>query len=167
MVSVLVIKARGTFSYFDLRLLTDLVCTLHRPHADDMASAKAKRQCAQSNAVSREAAKHFWTGGRSGTLSAKAQSQVWALTTMSNKFGLKVTQSQIAKEVHVIGKKRKHPCVSSIEQWQAQFKDDGTWYPNKHLIEQDSRPVAKARRILQYKSSIHKKRILQKKNINE
>ena len=62
---------------------------------------------------------------------------------MSKKFGLKVTQPQIAKEVSVVGKKRKHPCVSAIEQMQAKIEDDKDWYPNKHVIEQDTRPGPK------------------------
>jgi hypothetical protein len=63
------------------------------------------------------AAKEFWTGGRKGTLSPMALSQVWALTKMSKKLDLKLTLEGIAKEVWVIGKPRRHPGTSTIEHW--------------------------------------------------
>ena len=83
--------------------------------------------------TSGKSAKEFWTGGRKGTLSALAQSQVWALTRMNEKHNLGLTLSDVAKEVFVIGSPRRHPGTTTIESWQATFASDPEWYPGKAM----------------------------------
>ena len=60
-------------------------------------------------------ATEFWTGGRKGTLSAKSQIQIWALMRVNKKYDLGMTLQDIANEVWVIGKPRRHPSHTAIK----------------------------------------------------
>ena len=57
--------------------------------------------------------------GRKGTLSALSLVKVWALTTLNEKRGLSLSLMDIAEEVWVIGRPRRHPSSTVVEKWQA------------------------------------------------
>ena len=59
----------------------------------------------------------FWLEGKEGALSRKAQAQVWALTEMSAKLSVKLTQTRIASMVEKIG--GGHPSQKAISKLQA------------------------------------------------
>ena len=54
---------------------------------------------------------------------------------MKEKHGVDLTLEDIAKEVWVIGKPRRHPCTSTVEKWQSVFAEDPNWYPGKAVDE--------------------------------
>ena len=72
----------------------------------------------------RKTAWELGTGGCKGTLSALSLAKVWALTTLNEKRGLGLSLMDIANEVWVIGRPRRHPSRTAIEKWQAVFAKD-------------------------------------------
>ena len=85
----------------------------------------------------RKTAWEFWTGGRKGTLSALSLAKVWALTTLNEKRGLGLSLEDIANEVWVIGRPRRHPSSAAIEKWRAVFAKDPDWHPGKAMEERE------------------------------
>ena len=75
----------------------------------------------------------FWLKGRAGTLSRKAQSQVWALAWASNEHALGLTQDDIAQEVEKIG--GGHPTQRTISNLLRATDEDAEWYPGKGMDE--------------------------------
>ena len=80
-------------------------------------------------------AREFWVEGRTGTLSRKAQAQVWALTIMSEKLSFPLSQDTIASQVQKIG--GGCPNQSAISKLQKAFRDDADWYPGKNIDEKE------------------------------
>ena len=72
--------------------------------------------------MSAEASSEFWTSGRKGTLSRKAQAQVWALTHVSELRKLQLTQDEIAGAVKKIG--GGSPTQQAISDLQAAIRGD-------------------------------------------
>ena len=71
----------------------------------------------------------WWTSGRHGTLSPWSQALVFALTTVSDKKSLNLTDTEIATEVVQIG--GGHPTREAIRQLRDKFASDPQWYPGK------------------------------------
>ena len=60
-----------------------------------------------------------------------AQAKIWALTTVSEKRELGLTQQEIADSVTKVG--GGHPTQKAISNLQAQFGKDDDWYPGKNM----------------------------------
>ena len=45
----------------------------------------------------------FWTGGRTGNLSRKAQAQLWALAKVNDEYSLGIAQWEMAEKVTKVG----------------------------------------------------------------
>lgn len=73
----------------------------------------------------------WWHGGKTGSLSPLAQAKIWALTTVSEKRELWLTQQEIADSVTKVG--GGHPTQKAISNLQAQFGKDDDWYPGKNM----------------------------------
>ena len=71
----------------------------------------------------------WWVSGKSGSLSPKAQAQVWALNQMSEKFKLTLTWDQIAAQVTKVG--GGHPAGNSVRRLCVAMDADPNWYPGK------------------------------------
>ena len=82
----------------------------------------------------------WWHGGQSGRLSPKAQALAWALSTVSEKRNLNLTQQEIADSVTKVG--GGHPTQRAISDLQGVFMRDPEWYPGKTL-ERRERPGPK------------------------
>ena len=71
----------------------------------------------------------WWISGRHGTLSPWAQSQVFALVSMSKLRGVQLTDIEIAGQVRKVG--GGHPNRNTIRVLREKFADDDEWYPGK------------------------------------
>ena len=71
----------------------------------------------------------WWISGRTGTLPPVEQAKLWALTTMADKFGTKLTLENMASVLKKSG--GGHPGVEAIRKWKLIFQQDPDWYPGK------------------------------------
>ena len=71
----------------------------------------------------------WWISGRHGTLSPWSQAQAFALSRVSEKRALNLTDPEIAEEVFMIG--GGHPSRESIRKLRDKFASDPQWYPGK------------------------------------
>ena len=75
----------------------------------------------------------FWTGGRTGTLSRKAQAELWALAKVNEQYSLGMKQWQMAQEVTKVG--GGHPSQKAVSDLLKAIAVDPDWYPGKNIDE--------------------------------
>ena len=75
----------------------------------------------------------FWTGGRTGTLSRKAQAELWALAKANEQYSLGMKQWQMAQEVTKVG--GGHPSQKAVSDLLKAIAADPDWYPGKNIDE--------------------------------
>ena len=77
----------------------------------------------------------WWVSGKEGSLSPWSKAQVWALHTISEKRGLKITNEEITSLVWKVGSEGEedgHPTNAAISQLRSVFAADPQWHPGKH-----------------------------------
>ena len=79
------------------------------------------------------------------------QAKLWALTTMADKFDVKLTAKQIAGVLTKVGGGK--PSERAVQLWQNTFREDPQWYPGK-TTENAEKPGAKPQLTGQKKRAI-------------
>ena len=72
-----------------------------------------------------------WHSGTHGTLSPWSLAQVWALSKVSDDFGLELSHTDIATLVTKVG--GGNPSQQCISGWRTVFATDPNWYPGKAM----------------------------------
>ena len=76
----------------------------------------------------------WWIGGKTGSLPPVEQAKVWALDTLQQKFGVDLSNSEIAALVYKVpaeGGELQHPTKQAIVGLRQLFARDPAWYPGK------------------------------------
>ena len=71
----------------------------------------------------------WWASSRTGTLPPVEQAKLWALTTLADTFGVKLSLEKMASVLKKNG--GGHPSVETIRKWKSVFQEDPDWYPGK------------------------------------
>ena len=71
----------------------------------------------------------WWVSGEEGKLPPNEQAKLWALVTMSARFGLKLSPNKMKDVVKKVG--GGSPCERAVQLWVQTFKEDPDWYPGK------------------------------------
>ena len=79
----------------------------------------------------------WWSSGKTGSLSPKAQAQVWGLKMAWEHFGKEVSFTEIASLVSKVG--GGHPTKQAVHQLCAKMEEDEHWYPGKREAEAQKR----------------------------
>ena len=77
---------------------------------------------------------NWWIGGKTGSLPPVEQAKVWALDTLQQKFGVDLSNSEIAALVYKVpaeGGELQHPTKQAIVGLRQLFARDPAWYPGK------------------------------------
>ena len=78
--------------------------------------------------------KTWWISGKTGSLPPVEQAKVWALDTLQQKFGLDLSNGEIAALVYKVpaeGGELQHPTRQAIGLLRQLFARDPAWYPGK------------------------------------